>query len=104
MHPELVPKKDDLQKIIKMLRLMTSELEIPIRPDFVETEVDKLSCCSGELNECWICGKKFKRFCKLLQHKRDVHELARFRCICGKEFPRKGNLDRHVLKSCKGKC
>ena len=95
-------RKDDLPKIIKMLRLMTSELEIPIRPDFVETEVDKLSCCSGELNECWICGKKFKRFCKLLQHKRDVHESPRFRCVCGLSFPRKGNLDRHVLKSCKG--
>ena len=86
-----------------MLRLMTIEFEIPTRPDFEETEVDKLACCSGELNECWICGKKFKRFCKLLQHKRDVHESPRFRCVCGLSFPRKGNFDRHVLKSCKGK-
>ena len=79
-------EKDDLPKIIEMLRLMTSELEIPTRPDFEETEVDKLSCCSGELNECWICKRKFKRFRKLLQHKRDVHESPRFRCVCGKKF------------------
>ena len=39
----------------------------------------------------------------LLRTGRDVHESPRFRCVCGLSFPRKGNLDRHVLKSCKGK-
>ena len=96
-------KKDDLEKIIQMLHLMTSELEIPTRPDFEETDLDKLACCSGEWHECWVCNRNFKRFCKLLQHKRDVHESPRFRCVCGLAFPRKGHLDRHVLKSCKGR-
>ena len=96
-----VLETDDLEKIIEMIRLMTPELAIPSRPDFGKTEVEKLACCSGEWHECLICKKGFKRFCKLMQHKRDVHESGRFRCVCGKEFPGKRNWNRHVQKSCK---
>ena len=97
-------KDEDLSDFVWLLKLITIEMRIPPRPCFQYTEhVEKLACCTGVYHVCWTCGKQFSRFCKLLQHKRDVHELARFRCSCGKEFPRKGNLDRHVQKSCKGK-
>ena len=97
-------KEDDLDEIVDMLKLITEEIRIPPRPCFQYTEhVEKLACCTGVLHVCWSCGKQFSRFCKLLQHKRDVHEAARFACICDTKFPRKGNLDRHVAKSCKGK-
>ena len=94
---------EDLSDFVWLLKLITIEMRIPPRPCFIETDVEKLACCTGVWHVCWTCEKQFSRFCKLLQHKRDVHENPRFRCICGKEFPRKGNLDRHVLKSCKGK-
>jgi hypothetical protein len=95
---------EDLDDIIQMLKLMAEEIPIPPRPCFHYTEhAEKLSCCTGILHTCYSCGMQFSRFCKLLQHKRDKHEVARYKCVCGKEFPRKGNLDRHVLKSCKRK-
>ena len=95
-------KDEDLEDMVYMLKLIAEEIPIPPRPRFYETDhVEKLACCTGIWHACWTCGKRFSRFCKLLQHKRDVHESARFRCVCGKEFPRKGNLARHVLKSCK---
>ena len=94
-------KKDDLEKMIKMLRPMTPELVIPSRPDLRETEVGKLACCSGAWHECWICKMRFKRSCKLLPHNRDVHDNASSRCVRGKELPMKGNLDWHVQESCK---
>jgi len=95
-------KADDLDDFVWMLKLITEEIPIPSRPCFVQTNAEKrLACCTGVWHVCWTCGKEFSRFCKLLQHKRDVHESARYRCVCGKEFPRKGNLDRHVQKSCK---
>ena len=94
-------RADDLEDFVWMLKLLTEEIPIPPRPSFVKSDAKKLACCTGVWHVCWTCGKEFSRFCKLLQHKRDVHQPARFRCLCGKEFPRRGNLDRHVLKSCK---
>ena len=92
-----------LEDMVNMLKLIAEEIEIPSRPWFCHTDnVEKLACCTGAWHECWVCGKKFARFCKLLQHKRDLHEASRFKCVCGKDFHRKGNLDRHVQKSCKG--
>ena len=97
-------KDEDIEAFVWMLKLITDEIPIPPRPEFQQkVHVEKLACCTGNWHVCWTCGQRFGRFCKLLQHKRDVHESARFRCSCGKEFPRKGNLDRHVQKSCKGK-
>ena len=97
-------KEEDLDDMVNMLRLTSQEIPIPSRPCFVYTDhVEKLACCTGVRHVCYICNKQFSRFCKLLQHKRDVHETAKYRCVCGQQFPRKGNLDRHVLKSCKGK-
>ena len=96
-------KADDLDDFVWLLKLITEEIPIPPRPCFRETDVETLACCTGVWHVCWTCGKQFSRFCKLLQHKRDAHESARYKCVCGKEFPRKGNLDRHVQKSCKGK-
>ena len=66
------------------VRLMTLDLEIPTRPDFEETDVDKLACCSGEWHECWVCNTKFKRCGKLLQHKRDVHESPFLYAVVGR--------------------
>ena len=97
-------KDEDLDDMIQMLKLMAEEIPVPSRPCFVHTDhVEKLACCTGVFHTCYTCGKTFGRFCKLLQHKRDVHESANFKCVCGKFFPRKGNLDRHVMKSDKCK-
>jgi hypothetical protein len=97
-------KDEDLDDMIQMLKLIAEELPVPSRPCFLYTQhAEKLSCCTGILHTCYSCGMQFSRFCKLLQHKRDKHEVAGYKCLCGKEFFRKGNLDRHVLKSCKGK-
>ena len=96
-------KDEDLEGMVRMLKLIAEELPIPQRPWLpIADHGEKLACCTGVWHECYTCSKKFMRFCKLLQHKRDVHEANRFKCICGKQFPRKGNLDRHVVKSCKG--
>ena len=96
-------KDEDLDDFVWMLKLTTQEIPIPPRPRFIETDIEKLACCTGVWHVCWTCGKQFGRFCKLLQHKSDVHKSASYKCVCGKMFPRKGNLDRHVQKSCKGK-
>ena len=97
-------KDEDLEDFVWMLKLISEEIQIPPRPCSAYTEnVEKLACCTGILHTCYSCGMQFSRFCKLLQHKRDKHEVARYKCLCGREFPRKGNLDRHVQKSCKGK-
>ena len=93
-----------LNDMVHMLRLMAEEIPIPSRPDFhVNENIEKLPSCTGIWHKCYSCGKKFKRYCKLLQHKRDVHESAKYKCVCGKIFARKSNLDRHVLKSDKCK-
>ena len=94
-------KADDLDDFVWMQKLIADQIPLPPRPCFIQTDVEKLPCCTEVWHVCWTCGMQFKRFCKLLQHKRDVHESDRYKCLCGKEFPRKGNLDRHVLKSCK---
>ena len=88
--------------MVDMLLLMTEQESLPTRPRFQNTvNLEKLACCTGHWHVCFKCGHKFKRFDKLMQHKRDKHEAARFKCICGKDFHRKGNSDRHVLNSCK---
>ena len=95
-------RKEELINMVDMLLLMTEQVSLPTRPRFQNTiNLEKLACCTGHWHACFKCGQKFKRFDKLMQHKRDKHEAARFKCICGKDFPRKGNLDRHVLNSCK---
>ena len=95
-------RKEELINMVDMLLLMTEQVSLPTRPRFQNTvNLEKLACCTGHWHVCFKCGQKFKRFDKLMQHKRDKHEAARFKCICGKDFPRKGNLDRHVLNSCK---
>ena len=93
-------KEEDSDEMINMLKLIAKEIPVPRRPIIRQGLSEKLACCTGIWNDCFTCGMKLKIFCKLLQHKRDVHENAKFRCACGKMFPRKGNLHRHVLKSC----
>ena len=92
-------RNKDLINMVDMLRLMTTEVSIPARPRFHSTEnMEKLACCTGNWHVCFTCGQKFKRFDKLMQHKRDKHMAARFKCVCNEAFPRKGNLNRHILK------
>ena len=53
--------------MITMLKLMSEEIMIPSRPEIQNADnVEKLSCCTGTWIECFTCGMKFKRFCKLL--------------------------------------
>ena len=95
-------EQGDLESLLTLLRQTCEELPIPPRPQFHPCDdVAKRACCTGILLRCYGCGKNFKSFDKLFQHKRDVHEPARFSCACGRKFPRKANLDRHVQKSCK---
>ena len=75
-------KDEDLDDFVWMLKLIADEILIPPRPCFIETDNEKLACCTGVWHVCFACGKEFSRFCKLLQHKRDVHESAKFSCVC----------------------
>ena len=82
-------KDEDLEDFVWLLKLISEEIPIPSRPCFHYTQhAEKLYCCTNILHTCFTCAMQFSRFCKLLQHKRVV-----------RKFPRKGNLDRHVLKS-----
>ena len=97
-------EQGDLESMLTLLRQTCEELPIPARPQFHPcNDIAKRACCTGILLRCFTCGQGFAKFDKLLQHKRDRHEAPRFSCVCGKKFPRKGALDRHVQKSCKGK-
>ena len=98
-------KEQDLESMVQMLKLMCEELPIPARPQFHPCDdVAKRACCTGKLIRCFTCGKNFKSFDKLFQHKRDVHEPGKFSCsACGRKFARKDRRDKHVQNSCKGK-
>ena len=72
-------REDDLDGMVRLLKLMVEEIPIPARPFFHHTDhVEKLACCTGVWHVCDVCDKRFSRFCKLLQHKQDVHEASRF--------------------------
>ena len=96
-------RNEVLGRMIDMVKQMAVMVPIPPRPEFYKNNVEKMACCTGTWILCNTCDMRFKKYDKFLQHKRDVHESAKFSCVCGKKFPRKGNLDRHVVKSCKGK-
>ena len=99
---EIWTEEENLESMVQMLKLICEELPIPARPQLHPCDdLRKRACCTRILLKCYECGKNFASFDKLFQHKRDVHEPAKFSCACGRKFPRKGNLDRHVQKSCK---
>ena len=50
-------RKEDLIKMIDMLRLMTEEVSLPARPRFQNTDnLEKLACCTSVWHVCFKCG------------------------------------------------
>ena len=66
-------KDYDLDDMVNMLKFIAAEIPIPPRPCFQHSgHMEMLACCTGVWHECWRCGKRFSRFCKLLQNKRQI--------------------------------
>lgn len=48
-------------------------------------------------HKCNVCGKMFPRRGNMLQHERRHTEKKRYKCgVCGKQFPHKGNMEKHT--------
>lgn len=60
------------------------------------------TCINGD-NTCVKCGKKCLSLWKLTEHMRIHNGEKPFVCPgCGKDFPKKFNMERHMLTSCSG--
>ena len=83
-----------LPEILRLLRLMTTELDNTWRPTAPQP-TEKLPCCGGMSNVCYRCHRAFARWHQLQSHIRHVHMQYRVQCPkCNKSMCEK-NLKRH---------
>ena len=74
----------DLDDIAFLLKLCTTKYESMPKPNWCVTESnDKLACCNGVWPKSWWKGV-YKRSCKVLQNKLDVHEVCKCSCVWSK--------------------
>ena len=86
--------KDRQDEIVSMLQLMCHEIPIPPRPALLDLSGERLPCCGGDIHECRVCGRKFNRIHKLLEHQREVHEARKVKCACGADVTQR-NMKQH---------
>lgn len=81
------------------------KLNLRPRKRTILSEPSTLNVKNNDVNQCWVCLKKFSRSDTLIAHQRAVHGKRGVKCeACSKRFPTQQALERHWPTHHKQKC